>query len=198
MKRVAIIVDDLFEDSELGEPLRCLREAGHRPVVVGRVAGKQLRGKHGREVVPADTAVDDVSASDFDALVIPGGYSPDRLRTIPGMVRFTQDFFEADAPVAAICHGPSMLVEADVVRGRTLTSWPSIKTDLVNAGAIWVDREVVVDGNLITSRKPADLPAFCSALLQALSGPTTQPSPERLPESAAGLPEAMRLAAQRP
>lgn len=198
VRTVAIIADDHFEDSELRVPLHRLREAGHRPVVIGAAPHKPLRGKHGRENVLTDVSVDDVTADSFDALVIPGGYSPDHLRTIPAMVHFTRAFFDAGKPVAAICHGPSMLVEADVVRGRTVTSWPSVKTDLVNAGAEWVDREVVVDGNLITSRKPSDLAAFCDALLRALSErEPARVSPERLPESAARIPEAMSAAPAR-
>jgi len=112
--------------------------------------------------------VKDVSANEFDALVIPGGYSPDKLRMSRPMVAFTRAFFDQGKLVAAVCHGPWMLVEADVAEGRTVTSWPSIRTDLINAGARWVDREVVEDGNLITSRKPDDLPAFSQAILRRL------------------------------
>ena len=110
----------------------------------------------------------DVSADQFDALVIPGGYSPDKLRTDEGIVSLVQKIAGADKPVAAICHAGSLLVEADAVRGRRVTSWPSVRTDLINAGAQWEDAEVVEDGNLITSRKPDDLPAFCAAILQRL------------------------------
>lgn len=188
-KRVAIIVDEMFEDSELRQPVDCLRDAGHEVVLVGTSAGKQLGGKKGTEVIRTDTAVDDVSADDFDALVIPGGYSPDHLRTDPGMVRFTRAFFDAGKPVAAICHAGSMLVEADVVRGRTVTSWPSIKTDLVNAGASWVDYDVVVDKNLITSRKPADLDVFCDAIVHELAGPPREhESPPPMPEAISASP----------
>ena len=117
-----------------------------------------------------DLSIDQAKAADFDALVIPGGHSPDHLRTNLKMVGFTRELFMADKPVAAVCHGPSMLVEADVLDGRMVTSWPSVKTDLINAGARWVDREVVEDGTLITSRKPDDLEAFSAAILRALSG----------------------------
>ncbi len=170
MARVAIIVDDLFEDEELQVPRDRLREAGHEVVVVGLTAGKKLTGKRGKEKITTERAIGDVSADEFDALVVPGGYSPDRLRTSQGMVGLTRTMVVTGKPTAAVCHGPWMLAEADVAEGRMLTSWPSIKTDMVNAGAIWVDREVVEDGNLITSRKPQDLEAFSAALLRQLEG----------------------------
>jgi protease I len=118
-----------------------------------------------------------VSAGDFDALVVPGGYSPDKLRTDDKVVALVRDIGTADKPVAFICHAGSLLVEADLVRGRRLTSWPSIKTDLVNAGADWVDAEVVEDGNLISSRKPDDLPAFCEAILKRVQRPRRRSPP---------------------
>jgi protease I len=168
MARVAIIVGEGFEDSEFRVPHDRLKVAGHDVVVVGQEAGKELVGKKGLERASIDRAVKDVSADEFDALVIPGGYSPDHLRADPKMVRLTREIFDEGKPVAAICHAGSMLVEADIADGRTLTSWHSIKTDMINAGAQWVDEEVVQDDNLITSRKPADLPAFCDALLKQL------------------------------
>ncbi len=170
MARVAIIVDDMFEDEELQVPRDRLREAGHDVVVVGLTAGKHLKGKRGKVTVTTERGIADVSADDFDALVIPGGYSPDRLRTSQGMVGLTRTMVVSGKPTAVVCHGPWMLAEANVAEGRTLTSWPSIKTDLLNAGAVWVDREVVEDGNLITSRKPQDLAAFTAALLRQLEG----------------------------
>jgi protease I len=136
---------------------------------VGLSRGKQILGKQGRERLTVERGVEDVRADEFDALVIPGGYSPDKLRTSLPAVAFTRAFFDAGKPVAAVCHAPSLLIEADAVEGRTLTSWPSIRTDLLNAGARWVDREVVEDGNLITSRKPDDLPAFSEAILRRLA-----------------------------
>jgi protease I len=168
MARVAFILEEMFEDSEFKVPYDGLRQAGHDVSVIGREAGKSLKGKQGKETATTDLAIARASARDYDALVIPGGYSPDKLRTDAKVVQFTREMVEASKPVAAICHAGSMLVEADVVRGRTLTSWPSIKTDLINAGAQWVDREVVEDGNLITSRKPADLPAFVAAIRRHL------------------------------
>ncbi|ATB32615.1 type 1 glutamine amidotransferase domain-containing protein [Melittangium boletus] len=169
MARIAFIVAKDFEDSEFRVPYEQVKQAGHEAVIVGVEAGKPLEGKKGKETISAEKRVQDIRAADFDALVIPGGYSPDHLRMDIHMVGFVRDFFKADKPIAAICHAPWMLVEADIAEGRTVTSFPSIKTDLINAGARWVDREVVEDGNLITSRKPDDLKAFCAALLRQVS-----------------------------
>jgi len=168
MAKIAFIVDEMFEDSELKVPYERAREAGHECVIVGLEAGKRLKGKKGDYETTTERAVADVSADDFDALVVPGGYSPDKIRGNADMVALTRGIYEANKPVAAICHAGWMLAEADIIRGRTVTSYPSIKTDLKNAGADWVDREVVEDGNLITSRNPGDLPAFCDALLRQL------------------------------
>ncbi len=168
MARIAFVLADDFEDSEFKEPYERLRAEGHEPTVVGKTAGATVNGKKGKEAFTVEAAPDSVSPADFDALVIPGGYSPDKLRTDEGVVKFVKGFFGSDKPVAAICHAGSLLVEADVLEGRTVTSWPSVRTDMVNAGAEWVDEEVVVDGNLITSRKPDDLPAFCEAILDRL------------------------------
>jgi len=166
--KVAFLLADDFEDSEFKVPYDRIREAGHEVTVIGTEAGQEVKGKKGDEAFTPQTTADQVSAADFDALVIPGGYSPDKLRTDAGVVKFVEGIFGADKPVAAICHAGSLLVEADVVRGRTVTSWPSVRTDLINAGAEWVDQEVVEDGNLITSRKPDDLDAFTGALLARL------------------------------
>ena len=170
MGKVAFVVADDYEDSEFKVPYDRVVEAGHEVTVVGPEAGKEVQGKRGETSVAVDVAPDAVSHADFDALVVPGGYSPDKLRVDEGIVKFVQGFFQDDKTVAAICHAGSLLVEADAVRGRTVTSWPSIRTDLVNAGAQWVDREVVEDGNLVTSRKPDDLDAFVDAILRRLSG----------------------------
>jgi protease I len=175
MARIAFIVASMFEDSELRVPYDRLREAGHEVVLVGAERGEELTGKRGQEKVKADRGIGEVKADEVDALVIPGGYSPDHLRTNMKMVALTRDLFLAGKPVAAICHAGWMLVEADVADGRTVTSWPSIKTDLINAGARWVDREVVEDGNLITSRKPDDLEAFSAAILRQVSGEIPAP-----------------------
>ncbi len=168
MARVAFAVDEMFEDSELRVPYDKLRAAGHEVVIVGLEKGKTVRGKKGKETVTIERAADEVRGEDFDALVIPGGYSPDRLRTSLDVVRLTRQVYEAGKPVAAVCHGPWVLVEAEAIDGRTVTSWPSLKTDLINAGARWVDREVVEDGNVITSRNPSDLDAFSAAILRHL------------------------------
>ncbi len=168
MAKVAFVLADQFEDSEFTVPYERIREAGHEVTVIGTEAGKEVTGKQGEATFTPETTPDAVNPADFDALVIPGGYAPDKLRTDEGIVKFVQGMFGADKPVAAICHAGSLLVEADAVEGRTVTSWPSVRTDLLNAGAKWVDEEVVVDGNLITSRNPGDLDAFCDAILKAL------------------------------
>ncbi len=173
MSKVAFIVADVFEDSEFSKPYEAVREAGHEAVIIGVESGTTLTGKNGSEIT-SDAGIDSIDPKSFDALVIPGGYSPDKLRTNAGMVALTRAMVEGGRPTAVICHGPWMLAEADVLRGRRVTSWASVRTDLVNAGADWTDAEVVEDGNLITSRSPKDLPAFCSALLRQLN---RQPAP---------------------
>ncbi len=183
MARVAMLLDDMFEDSEFRVPYDRLRQAGHEVLVVGREARKEVSGKRGKEKVTIDVSIRDVSADELDALVIPGGYSPDRLRTDMKMVGITREMFVSGKPVAAVCHAPWMLAEADIADGRTVTSWPSIRTDLINAGARWVDREVVEDGNLITSRKPDDLEAFTDAILRQLEGKIPGRASPRAPEA---------------
>lgn len=168
MARIAFVADGDFEDSELRIPWDRIREAGHQTVLVGLEKGKRIEGKKGKETFTTDVAARDVSADDFDAVVVPGGYSPDHLRMDMDMVRLVRTAYTAGKPVAAVCHGPWMLVEADALDGRTVTSWPSLKTDLINAGARWVDREVVEDENVITSRNPGDLEAFSKAILRHL------------------------------
>jgi len=181
--RIAMLLDDMFEDSEFRVPYDRLRKAGHEVVVVGKEAGTQVEGKQGKERVTTERASADVSADDFDAVVIPGGYSPDRLRTDIKMVGLTRETYLKGKPLAAVCHAPWMLVEADVADGHTVTSWPSIKTDLINAGARWVDRQVVEDGNLITSRNPGDLEAFSDAILRQLEGRIPERASPRAPEA---------------
>jgi protease I len=168
MARVAFALADDFEDSEFKEPYDRLGAAGHKLTVIGKEKGAEVKGKKGRETVVIDADPDQVSAHDFDALVVPGGYSPDKLRTDDRVVAFVREMGESGKPLAFICHAGSLLIEADLVRGKRVTSWPSIKTDLVCAGADWIDAEVVEDGNLISSRKPDDLPAFCEAILRRL------------------------------
>ncbi|MGH3992182.1 MAG: type 1 glutamine amidotransferase domain-containing protein [Pseudonocardiaceae bacterium] len=167
MATIAFILAGLYEDSEFTEPWQRLQEAGHHTAVIGQQRGAEVKGKKGHSTV-TDLAIAEAQADEFDALVIPGGYSPDKLRVDEDMVAFTRQLVQSGKPVAAICHAGWMLAEADVARNRRVTSVRNIRTDLINAGADWVDEEVVVDGNLITSRTPADLPAFCHALLEQL------------------------------
>lgn len=164
--RIAVLVADLFEEPELLYPYYRLLEAGYEAVLVGSEA-REYPGKHGYPV-RAQVAVADVKAADLAGMVIPGGFGPDSLRLDPAMVALTRDMVRAGKPVAAICHGPSLLVSADVLRGRRATSYAAVRDDVKNAGATWVDEPVVVDGPLITSRVPDDLPAFMGAVLQAL------------------------------
>lgn len=171
MARIAIVLGNDFEDSEFRKPYDALRESGHQVDVLGAKGGETVHGKLGNEHIEIEAAVVERSARDYDALVIPGGYSPDHLRTEPGIVAFVRDMVEGGKLVAAVCHGPQLLIEADVVDGRQVTSWPSVKTDLENAGARWVDQEVVIDDRMITSRKPDDLPAFATAIERALTAP---------------------------
>lgn len=168
MARIAFVLDGDYEDSEFQQPRDALRDDGHECVVVGTEAGKQLQGKRGRSTATVDRAVEAVDVGDFDALVIPGGYSPDKLRLNADAVDFTHRFVSSGKPVAAICHAGQLLSEAQVVEGRKMTSWPSVRRELELASADWVDEEVVVDGNLITSRGPDDLPAFIDAIKEQL------------------------------
>jgi protease I len=168
MASIAVVIDSDFEDSEFEEPARCLKEAGHSLTLVGKQKGKEIEGKQHESRATVECTPSDVTAEEFDALLIPGGYSPDKLRTDEDIVGFVRAFHTSGKLIAAVCHGPSLLVDADAVRGHRLTSWPSIRRDLTNAGGNVVDEEVVVDGNLITSRKPDDLPAFCEAILAHL------------------------------
>ncbi len=168
MKRIAIVLAEDFEDEEYTTPAQRLTDQGYELTVIGSAAGRELTGKQGQAVVTVDAQASDAYPDDFAALLIPGGYSPDHLRTDAAVVAFVRGYYATGKPVAAICHAPSLLIEAEIVRSKTLTSWPSIKTDLRNAGAMWVDESVVTDENLITSRKPQDLPEFCTALLAQL------------------------------
>ena len=166
--RVAILIEDAFEDTELVGPRDLLRQEGAEVVVVGPKANVHYAGKRGLHLT-ADAAAGGVSAKDFDAVVIPGGYAPDKMRMRHAMVDLVRDAVQAGKPVAAICHGAQVLISADVLRGRTLTCWPSIAVDVKNAGGLYVDRPVVVDANLITSRKPDDIPQFAQAIIRALA-----------------------------
>lgn len=168
-KKVAILATDGVEQVELLDPKAALEKAGAKTEVISLKAGTIQGMNHDEkgEAIPVDRVLADVSPADYDALLLPGGVAnPDRLRTDRRAVNFVRDFFERDKPVAAICHGPWMLVEADVLEGRTITSWPSLKTDIENAGGSWVDTAVQADQNLVTSRKPADLPQFNAKMVQ--------------------------------
>lgn len=171
MTRVAFVVADDYEDSEFRQPYELLRQHGHQVKVVGPEAGQLLAGKRSRDEVRADVSAGEARVEEFDVLVIPGGFSPDRLRLSPEVASLVRTFVKDDRPVASICHGASLLVEADALKGRRVTSWPSIRKDVENAGARWVDEPLVRDGNLITSRKPADLEPFCLALLESTEAP---------------------------
>ena len=167
-KRIAILAEEGFEDSELIEPMRALKDAGARVLIVGSGSQETYRGKRGGATVIVDATADKVKAEDFDAIIVPGGYAPDKMRLHQSMVDLVRKAHDLGRVVAAICHGPQLLISAEIVRGRRVTSWPSIAVDLRNAGADWVDAPVVQDGNLITSRKPADLPRFNKAIIEAL------------------------------
>lgn len=166
---VAILATDGFEQSELMEPLKALTQAGANIWIVSPKSGTLRGWQHkdwAEDEVRVDLTLDDTESDDFDALVLPGGVmNPDALRMQPKAVAFVKSFFDADKPVAAICHGPWTVIESGAARGRLMTSWPSLRTDIENAGGHWTDAEVVVDGNLVTSRKPDDLPAFNREML---------------------------------
>jgi protease I len=168
MANIVFVLGEDFEDSEFRKPYDGLKEKGHSIDIVGARAGATVKGKKGKEEVKVEKAAGDVDASSYDALVIPGGYSPDHLRMDAAVVALTQAMLRDGKLVAAVCHGPQLLIEAEGVKGRVVTSWPSVRKDLENAGATWVDEEVHVDGALITSRKPEDLPAFVAAIADRL------------------------------
>lgn len=166
-KKVVILIEEMFNVFEFWYPYYRLKEAGAEVTVVGSGSAELYTGKPGTQA-RADVAADQVSAENFDGIVIPGGYAPDMMRRYPAMVGLVKDFYTAGKTVAAICHAGWMLASAGVLAGRKITSFFAIKDDMTNAGAEWVDREVVVDGKLITSRKPDDLPAFMKAVIESL------------------------------
>jgi protease I len=170
-KKVAILVAEGFEQAEMTEPRKALESAGAKTEIVSPAAGEVQGWKHFDKAdrFPVDVAIDSANADDYDALLLPGGVAnPDQLRMNPKAVQFVKRFVESGKPVGVICHGPWTLIEAGVVKGRKITSWPSLKTDLLNAGASWVDQEVVVDKGLVSSRKPADIPAFSRKLVEEI------------------------------
>ena len=171
-KKIAILVEKGFEQIEMTEPREALEQAGASTVIISPQKDKlkAWNEKDWGQEFRVDVNIDDANPEDYDALLLPGGVmNPDYLRMNEKAVNFTRHFLENNKPVAAICHGPWLLVETGMIKGRTMTSYPSIKTDLMNAGANWVDEEVVVDNGLVTSRKPDDLPAFCEKMLEEVS-----------------------------
>lgn len=174
-KNIAILAEEIYEDLELWYPLLRMREAGAQVTVVGPERGQTYPSKHGYPV-QADKAIQEVKADQFDAVIIPGGYAPDRMRRHPAMVALVREAARMNKVVAAICHAPWMLASAEVVRGKNVTCFFAIKDDLIHAGAHYQDAEVVVDGNIITSRQPGDLPAFCRAIIGALAGEVRCPA----------------------
>ncbi len=168
-RRVAILVTDGVEEVEYTEPRAAVEQAGARAELVSIKSGRiqAVRHQDKSNMYPVERTVDQANPDDYDALLLPGGVAnPDHLRTNPRAVAFVKAFFDAGKPVGAICHGPWMLVEADVVRGRTVTSWPSLRTDIRNAGGTWVDEPVHTENGLVTSRKPDDLPYFCAKVVE--------------------------------
>src|SRR4051812_699023 len=169
--RIACVLSEGFEDSEFRVPNDKLEAAGHEVVVIGAKKGERLAGKNSKESVVTDASIDEVRPESFGGLFIPGGYSPDHLRADERFVAFARAF--SDKPVLAICHGPQLLISAEMVRGRTMTAWPTIQVDLRNAGANVVDRDVCVDKTLVTSRKPGDIDAFVRESLRLLTNGAT-------------------------
>jgi protease I len=174
MSTIGVIIDDMFEDVEYSTPAKALKAAGHDLVHIGLKKEKTVKGKKAETEVPIDRAVKECGADEFDALLIPGGYSPDRLRAHEEAVQFVRTFAESGKPIFSICHGPQLLITAQVLEGRKITGWKSIAQDIKNAGAEFIDRAVVEDGNIISSRHPGDLPAFVRAVLSRLEGKSVQ------------------------
>jgi len=168
VEKVAVLVEDMYEDLELWYPLIRLKEAGFHPVIIGSGTKEVHLSKHGYPAKP-EMSADKAIADDYIAVIIPGGFAPDHMRRHPPMIDFVKKMYSKQKLVASICHAGSMLVSANILKGKKATSFYSIKDDMMNAGARWFDEEVVVDGNLITSRKPDDLPAFMKAILEYLN-----------------------------
>jgi protease I len=167
-KRVAILIEEGFEDSELMEPLRAMQDTGARVTIIGSGSKHSYKGKRGSAKIAADTTADKVKDENFDALIIPGGSATERMRLCQPMVDLVSRVHDEGKVVAAICHGPQLLASAEIIRGRRVTSSPMVALDMSNAGAIWVDEPVVKNGNIITSRRPVDLPKFNKAIVEAL------------------------------
>lgn len=166
-KHIAVLATDMVEEIELTNPVEAYKEAGHTVDIISDEANKKITGKNGNKI-QADKGIEDVNANDYDALLVPGGFSPDILRINPKNSAFAKEFFKADKPVFSICHGPQFLIDTDELKGKELTSFVSVRKDLENAGANVKDAEVIVDGNFVTSRTPDDLPAFNREALKVL------------------------------
>ncbi|AET62290.1 intracellular protease, pfpi family protein [Paenibacillus terrae HPL-003] len=168
MSKIAFLLADQFEDSEMQVPYDELKKAGHEADIIGLKQGEKVNGKQGKASYTIEKSIADVESSDYDAVVIPGGSSPENLRLNAYVLKFVTEINEAKKTIGAICHGPQILASADLLQGRTITAYPPLKDDLINAGAHFEDREAVVDGNFITSRTPKDEPAFVRELLKVL------------------------------
>lgn len=168
MSKIAILLTDMFEDDEYTVPAKAFENSGHDIINIGLEKKSVVNGKKKDTSVKIDATVQDTSVADIDALFIPGGYSPDKLRIHQPVVNFVSDFVKSGKPVFSICHGPQLLITADVLKGKKVTGWKSIKKDIENAGATYIDQEVVVDDNLVSSRSPGDLPAFVDETLKKL------------------------------
>ena len=169
-KRIAILVEEGFEDSELIESIKAMKNTDIGVLIIGSGSRESYTGKRSRITVTADTTAGEANAETFDGVIIPGGYAPDKMRLHQPMIDLVRKAHDQDKIIAAICHGPQLLISAEIVRGRRVTSWPAIAVDLRNAGAEWVDAPIVQDGNIITARRPADLPRFNKAIIQAIQG----------------------------
>ena len=165
--KVAIFTEDLYEDVEFWYPFYRLKEAGHRPVVIGSGRKEVFQGKHG-VLNKAEMSIKEARSSDFGAVIVPGGYAPDKMRLHPEFTQMVRLMYDEGKLVASICHGPWILASAGILSGRKVTCWPSLKDDMMNAGARFIDQEVVIDGNIITSRMPDDLPAFMAEIIRYL------------------------------
>jgi protease I len=168
MSKIACLLERDFEDDEYSKPAESFKKAGHEITVIGLKKGTEVTGEHGNASALIDKSISEVSIDQFDALFIPGGYSPDRLRIDDKIVEFVKQFSNSGKPVFAICHAPQLLITAQVIKGRKVAGWKSIKQDIINAGATYMDQEVVRDGSLVSSRKPDDIPAFVKECLKVL------------------------------
>ncbi len=169
MAKIAVIIDNWFEDAEYIEPQEAFIREGNEIINIGLQKGEIVKGKNNKIFVKIDESIGDTSVDVYDALYIPGGYSPDRLRSYDSAVSFVRDFVKSGKPVFVICHGPQLLISAKVLEGKTITGWKSISQDILNAGALYKDEEVIIDGNIVSSRSPRDLPTFIKESIAKLN-----------------------------